>query len=141
MIDDEGIPLPPEPTEPDVPEPAPILDPTGAAHRPPSVGEILRGMPWAITAMSAAEAAEAERVHAAARAAGRVERDADGRRAFRRLRDEFDPQGRHVPCDRCRARSGFRCEHPLRGVIAGFAHPSRVVAEARAFGVEPPFAP
>lgn len=143
MIDETGIPLPPEPIEPDMPEPAPMFDPTGAAHRPPAVSEILRGVPWVPLDGNAAETAEAGRVHDAARTVhcGGEQRDAAGRRVFRRLRDEFDPQGRHVACDHCRAEARFPCEHPLRGaVIIGFVHPSRLAAEARAFGIDPPFA-
>lgn len=54
------------------------------------------------------------------------------------------PRALHVPCrggegDRgCGAEIGFGCEHPTRGRIPGFVHPSRTAAEAaRVAGLTP----
>lgn len=59
----------------------------------------------------------------------------------------FDPQARHVGCDGepdgaggmrggCGRPPGEPCEHPRRGAIVGYVHPSRLAAERAVFGLD-----
>lgn len=60
----------------------------------------------------------------------------------------FDPRGRHVGCDGepdgagsmrggCGRPPGVPCEHPRRGPVVGFVHPTRLAAEMALFGIDP----
>lgn len=136
---------------PEDPDHDPYEDnPVGALDGPPTVGEILAGVPWATLPSDAAEAAERARLHAAARRVHTADfavAGASDRPKFRRLGDEFDPRGRHVGCDGepdgtgamrggCGRPPGQACEHPRRGFVPGFVHPTRLAAERALWGLD-----
>lgn len=134
MVDDVGeIPLPPEP---DAEE---FYDRYGDDDFAEQVAEEVERAPSSAEETAAREQRwrAARRVHIAA-----------PRMFVRWSEGGFDPRGRHVGCDGepdgagsmrggCGRPPGQPCEHPRRGPIVGFVHPTRLAAEMALFGIDP----